>query len=67
MRSRKPLATYRINGWRVERRPNSFAERYAYQATAVDAEGYQTAKHGFSTLRAARAFCEANEAPSEKP
>lgn len=66
MRSRK-LATYTVNGWLVERRPNTFAEQYVYEATAVDAAGYQTAKHGFSTLRAAKAFCETHDAPKERP
>jgi hypothetical protein len=39
---------------------------YAWQAVAVDAEGYQTAKHGFNTLRSAKAFCEVTSAPRER-
>lgn len=66
MRNNKPLPTYQVNGWEIDRRPNTFCERFAYHATAVDADGFQTARHGFSTLAAARAFCEANEAPHSR-
>jgi hypothetical protein len=63
MRRQKPLPSYTVNGWTVDKRPNTFAESHAYEATAIDADGYQTARHGFSTLRAAQAFCKTNAAP----
>ena len=62
----RQLPTYTFNGWLVEKQPSSFASRFAYVATAVDTEGYQTAYHGFFSLRDARAFCEANEPPKAK-
>lgn len=65
MRDRN-LPTYTVNGWAIEKRPHTFAEMYAWQAVAVDAEGYQTAKHGFNTLRSAKAFCEVTSAPRER-
>jgi len=52
---------YRVNGWVIERRPNTFAERWAWEATAVDADGYRTARKGFNTLREAKAFCAATD------
>lgn len=66
MRRRKPLPTYAVNGWTIAKRPNSFGERFVYVATAVDAEGYQTAFHGFATLRDAKTFCETNSPPKER-
>jgi hypothetical protein len=63
MRRRKPLPQYKVNGWIIDKRPNSFAERYAWDAQAVNAEGYLIARYGFSTLSAARAFCEATIPP----
>ena len=65
-RRNKLLPRYTANGWTIEKRPNTFAEQYAWEATAVDAEGYCTATHGFQSLTAARAFCEAHTAPATR-
>lgn len=43
MRRARELPVCSVNGWEIERCPNSFAERFAYHATAVDAAGYVTA------------------------
>ena len=66
MRRARPLPTYDVNGWTIERLPNTFAERFVFLATAVDAFGYWTAKRGFQTLREAKAFCTTNAAPTER-
>lgn len=65
-RSFKKLPVYEINGWQVEKRPNSFAERFVYQARSTDADGYCNAMQGFQTLRDARAFCEATPIPQHR-
>jgi hypothetical protein len=52
--------TYEVNGWRIERRPNS--EAHAWQATCRDAMGYVKRQKGFDFLSEARAYCEANPA-----
>ncbi len=53
-----------VNNWTIQKRPHTFAERSAFEATAVDADGYLTAREGFSTLREAVAYCKINTAPS---
>lgn len=53
-----------INGWAIEKRPNSFAERFAYEAVALTAEGYLAARKGFQTKKAAIAFAKATQAPA---
>ena len=53
-----------VNGWYVESRPNSFAERYRWTAIALDAEGYLTAKEGFQTKREAVAYAETHAPPT---
>jgi hypothetical protein len=62
-RSRE-LPRYPVNGWTIEKCPNSFASRFAYEAVAIDAEGYQTARVGFQTLKAAREHCVNNAPPA---
>lgn len=54
---------FRHNDWIVEKRPNSFAERYSWTVTAVDSDGYWIEEHGFFSKRAALAFAVANEPP----
>lgn len=51
-----PVNSVRDSG--IERGLNSFAERFAYHAPAVDAAGYVIAWEGFHTLRDTRAYCE---------
>jgi hypothetical protein len=58
MRRAAPLPTYDVNGWTIEKRPSTFAEEFAYVARTFDANGYQTAKHGFQTKREAVTFAE---------
>lgn len=53
-----------VNGWCLEKRPNSFAERYVYELTSWGADGYLTARHGFQTKRRACAFALSHPAPS---
>ena len=65
-RRAKSLPEFKVNGWLVEKRPNSFAEQYVWEARALDADGYLTARHGFSTKRAAFAFAEASIAPATR-
>ena len=54
---------YSVNGWTIEERPNSFAERYAWEATSINGDGYLTARQGFNTLREAKKYCEAHNVP----
>jgi len=61
-----PLRRWEINGWLIEQQPNTFATQSAYEATATDAEGFRTAKHGFDTLTTAKSFCQTNIAPTER-
>lgn len=65
-RNPKPRPVITVNGWAIEPRPRTFAERFAYEATAFDAAGFLTARRGFQTLRDATAFCAANHAPRER-
>jgi hypothetical protein len=62
-RTVKPNWCFSCNGWEIEKCVNTFAEKWAWQATAVDADGFQTEKHGFNTKREAVEFCEANDPP----
>jgi hypothetical protein len=66
MRRSRQLPSYDVNGWRVEKCPNSFAETYAWTATAIGADGYRTAQHGFYSKRAAVAFASAHTAPATR-
>lgn len=62
----KRLPVYEVNGWEIQKRPNTFAERFAYEASAINAAGYVDAWKGFQTLRDARAFCEATAKPEQR-
>ncbi len=62
-RTSKPLPEFPCNGWTVRKRPNSFAEQYVWEATAVDADGYLTARRGFQRQGDAVVFARNNEAP----
>lgn len=67
MRKRpKALPMHVINGWSVEKCPNTFAEKFAYRATANDPTGYQTASKGFQRLRDAREYCLATPPPTAR-
>jgi len=66
VRKSKPLPTYSYNGWVVDKRPNSFAERYLWTVTAVDRDGYWIEEHGFNSKRDALAFAAANEPPQKR-
>lgn len=57
-RAGKSLPIHEVNGWIIERRPNTFVEQFVYEASAFNAEGYRIAKRGFGSLREAKAFCE---------
>ena len=61
----KTMTAHDINGWRIEKRPNSFAERFMWEATAVDEEGYLTVRVGFNSLREAKVYCNAYNAPTQ--
>jgi hypothetical protein len=63
MRRTKPLPTEIVNGWQIEKCPNTFAEQFAYTATAVTPDGYQAAKQGFRTKRDAVAFATKTPTP----
>jgi hypothetical protein len=63
MTHRNSMPRETINGWIVEKAPNSFAERHAWYAEAVDAEGYRIVRHGFSNRRQARLFSMTTDLP----
>ncbi|MBM3595586.1 MAG: hypothetical protein FJX31_07370 [Alphaproteobacteria bacterium] len=63
MKRSKSPRLFRHDGWVVEKRPNSFAERYSWIVTAVDSDGYFIEDHGFFSKRDALAFADANEPP----
>lgn len=65
-RRKKPLPSYEINGWDVQKQPNTFAEEYIYVARAFNEAGYQTGKKGFQRLRDARDFCQSNPPPQHR-
>jgi hypothetical protein len=65
-RNRTETPTEVVNGWRLSRRPNSFAEAYLWELVAVDAEGYATRVRGFSARRRAVAYAENHEAPKTR-
>lgn len=60
MRRVRVLPSYTVNGWTVDKCPNTFAEEFAWQVTAVDDKGFRIAKYGFSSLREALKFARDN-------
>jgi hypothetical protein len=60
----KKLPEYLVNGWIIKKRPNSFSEKYAYEATVWNSDGYLLALHGFFSLNTARAFCRKTPPPT---
>jgi hypothetical protein len=65
-RNRKPTAPEVVNGWRLDRRPNSFAEAYQWELVAINAEGYSTQVRGFFSRSAAIAYAEGHVAPTSR-
>lgn len=62
---RTVLTLHFINGWVVQKMPNTFAERHMWEACAVDDQDYLIEKHGFASLKAARTYCGANNPPTK--
>lgn len=63
MRKLRKLFSLSINGWFVEKCPNTFASEHSYIVTGLSSDGYPICKYGFSSKKKAVLFANSTDVP----